>query len=394
MARVPSTSRVIVIGAGYAGVRAAKAARRHGADVLLLDHDGRHHFGPRLASVAAGAADEGDAAADVESLLGIPVQVADVRKVDLAGRRVLLRSGTVHPYDAVVVATGSAPARPPIDGLEEHALDLRTADDAVRLRQRLRSTNRLVVIGGGTTGVQLAAEVAAERRGLSVDLVEAGPRLLPTLGATLASHAADLLRQRGVRIHLAAPVESVTASGAVLADGTRLPGLVVWCGGFTPNGHELLPDAPVAEDGRLRVTDTLQLEGHPEVFVAGDAAEHVDLLGRHLDMSAQVAVQGGKAAGRNAALVATGRKPIAALLLDLGRVVHLGGGRGLAAIGPLRLGPLGTDRLVPLLHEAIDIRHLLETGGLRALVRHGRGQNRRRTRPDGRPDLRVLDGSA
>ncbi len=384
---------VIVIGAGYAGVRAAKAARRHGANVLLLDDDGRHHFGPRLAGVAAGAAGPGDAAAEVESLTGIPVEVGSVRRIDTKNQHVILASGTVHSYDAVVVTVGSVPARPPIKGLAKHAMDLRTAEDAIAIREALRRTDRVVVIGGGTTGVQLAAEIAAERANVAVDLVEAGPRLLAALPRGLAQHVTRLLDSRGVRIHLAAPVAEVTASAAVLEDGTRLPGVVVWAGGFTPAGHDLLPDAPT-RDGRLEVHDTLQLVDDPNVFVAGDAAAHVDLLGRTLEMSAQIAVQGGKAAGRNAALVASDRKAIPALLMDLGRVVQLGGGRGVATMGPFQVGMFGMDRLVPLLHEAIDIRHLLSTGGLRALLRHGRGQNDAPGRADGRPELRLVDGQS
>ncbi len=379
---------VVVIGAGYAGVRAAKAARRHGASVLLVDADGRHHFGPRLAGVAGGAAAEGDASAPVSSLLGMPVEVGTVRGIDLARHRVSLASGSAHEYDALVVTTGAVPTQPGIRGLDRFALDLKTADDASAVRRALARTDRVVVIGGGTTGVQIAGEIAANTPGVQIDLVEAGPRLLPEFPAGLARRAASLLTGRGVRVRVASPVAEVTSSTVRLVDGTKLAGTAIWAGGFSATGHELLPDVPVV-DGRLQVRDTLQVDGHPDVFVAGDAAAHVDLLGRPLGMSAQVAVQAGKAAGRNAALLASGREPIPALLLDLGRVVMLGGGRGVAHVGPLRLGGFGTDRLVPLLHELIDLRHLFDTGGLDAIIRHGRGQAEAP-----RPNLRLVRSTA
>lgn len=382
--------QVVVIGAGYAGVRAAKAAARHGAQVTTIDHDGRHHFGPRLPAVAAGGQGLGDGAASFESLTGLPVQVGTVRRIDAKARTVTLATGTVHHWDALVVTVGAIPSRPPIPGLDEHAIDLKTADDALHLQRATERSKGVVVVGGGATGVQIAGELAAHRSDLEVDLVEQSTSLLPELPGMLGSRAASLLRKRGVRVHLAAEVSRFRPGGVDLADGTELDGTPVWAGGFDAIGNQLLPGAE-EHDGRIRVRDTLEVPGWANVFVAGDAAAHVDLIGRPLGMSAQVAVQAGKAAGRNAALVASGRDPIPALLYDLGRVVMLGGGRGVARLGPVPVGMFGSDRLVPLLHEAIDLRHLFDTGGLRAIVRHGRGQDDRSDRGS-RPDLRLVEG--
>ncbi|MFT5223124.1 MAG: NADH dehydrogenase, partial [Glaciecola sp.] len=344
--------KVVVIGAGYAGVRAAKAAELAGAEVVLLDTDGLHHFGPRLAGVAAGSANERDGFAPVGSLMNLRCEVATVKRIDLVTRQVLTADGGAHPYDALVVTVGAIPSQPPIPGLAEHAQQLKSSDDARRIRHAVTRASCAVVIGGGATGVQIAGELAASVEGLTVEVVERAPRLVPELPRLISRQVARILRSRNVLVHVATQVERVDAAGVDLSDGTRVDGVVIWAGGFKAIGHELLPDAPII-DGRLDVRGTLALESHPEVFVAGDAAAHVDLLGRQVGMSAQIAVQAGKAAGRNAARVASGREAVPALLLDLGRVVSMGGGRGVAQLGPVPIGLFGTDRLVPLLHELI-----------------------------------------
>lgn len=368
-------SRVLVIGAGYAGAHAARAARDGGADVTVIAPQGRHDLTPRLATVAAGAAPLGDGFASLADLVDdVEVRSARVASVETDLRTVTLEDGTSLPYDALVVTVGSAPAEPDIPGLLEHARPLRTAADAATILRSLALTDRIVIVGGGATGTQLAGEIAAEHRDVSVTLVEAEDRLMGSLGDRLGAHAERLLERRGVRVLLGRQVARFHERSVELHEGPTLVGLPIWCGGFAPTGHDLLPGAP-SISGRLKVDRYLRSAAGPGVFVAGDAAAHRDLLGRPLAMSAQIAVQAGKAAGANAARVATGQRPQPARLLDLGWVATLGGGRGVAKVGPLHLAAPLVDRVVPLLHHAVDVRHLFQLGGLPAVAAHAPGMN-------------------
>ncbi|MFO8075043.1 MAG: FAD-dependent oxidoreductase [Egibacteraceae bacterium] len=363
--------RVLVVGGGYAGVMAARAARRHGACPVLLDVDGTHELRCRYAAGASGRDGPSDATAHLADLAGVEVRTARVVSVEAERDVVVDAEGGRHPYDALVLASGARAAAPPITGLAEHAHDVHDAAGATALRAALAETTGLVVAGGGPTGVQVAGEAAAAQPGLAVTLVEPGGRLLAGMPASLARRAGELLDQRGVDVRLGSALAAVEPGAARLDDGTRVPGLVAWAGGFAaaPPG---LPDAP-RHDGRLVVDAALRVPGHPRVLAAGDVAAAVDARGRTPAMSAQVAVLAGAAAGVNAARIARGRAPRPVTLRELGRVVDLGAGRGVAQVGPLALATPPLDRLAPLLHEAIDLRHLWRSGGLRALRRYRRG---------------------
>jgi len=364
---------VLVVGAGYAGVHAARTARSHGADVVLVDPEGRHELAPRLAAVAGGRRAAGDAWAPLADVAEATWVRGRVVHVAVDGPSVELEDGRTLAADAVVVTVGAASSLPPVPGLDPaHARTLRTAGDALRLREELPDTDALVVVGAGATGVQLAAEAAASHPDLRVTLLEDGDTLLPAYAAGLGRHAGRVLARRGVDVRTATRATAADERGVDLSDGTRLDGLVVWATGTAADASALLPDAPT-RDGRLLVDRRLRVRGR--VLAAGDVALHLDVLGRAIAPSAQVALQAGRAAGANAARVARGQLPRPAQLVDLGWLVDLGSGHGVAQVGPLQLrGPL-LDRLPPLLHEAVDARHLLQAGGLSALLGHAPGRH-------------------
>ncbi len=363
---------VLVLGAGYAGVHAARTAGDAGARVTLVDPTGQHDLAPRLAAVAAGRRPAGDAWAPLHALVDATLVRARAEAVDVDGPAVQLDDGRVLEADAVVVTIGAGPKLPPVPGLDARdAWTLRDAPDALRLRATLPDTDRLIIVGAGSTGVQLASEAALQHRQLDVHLVEASDRVLGQLDAPLGRRASTLLRKRGVCVHLQTTVDRVMPDGVVLCDGQQLDGVVVWATGVAADGHALLPDAPTSE-GRLLVDRKLRVSGR--VLAAGDVAATRDLLGRVTAQSAQIAVQSGRAAGRNAALIARGRLPRSVSLMDLGWVVDLGG-RGVAQLGPLDVAAPLVDRFVPVLHEAVDLRHLWQTGGAAAVLGHATGRH-------------------
>jgi NADH dehydrogenase len=140
---------------------------------------------------------------------------------------------------------------------------------------------------------------------------------------------------------------------------------VVWAGGFSASAQRY--GVPTAEDGRILVDEALRVLGRQRTFAAGDIAAHRDRDGHPLPMSAQIAVRAGSAAGCNAARAARGVPVEAVDLRQLGWVLDLSGRRGLAQVGPINLTAPGADLIPPLLHDVIDLKDLLEIGGVHAL---------------------------
>ncbi|MEM1333021.1 MAG: FAD-dependent oxidoreductase [Actinomycetota bacterium] len=356
---------VLVVGGGYAGVHAAQAASRAGASVAVLDPTGTYDFVPRLAAVAGGTAPASDASIPLQELvdrveLGSAVRVADgVVETD---------DGVVYRADAVIVTAGAVSIIPDVPGIER-ALPLRTAADALALREAIADASSVVVVGGGATGAQLAGAVAA-RHDASVTMVEAGPSLLAGMG-DLGGHAATVLRDAGVEVLLETSVERLDDTGVVVDSGEQIDGLVVWAAGYDARADSLGID--VHDDGRILLDDHLRVAGFERTFAAGDIALHLDADGRPLPMSAQVAVQAGTQAGQNAARSLAGEPLRSSSLAQRGWVLDLGGWRGVAEIGPISISMAPIDRIAPLLHAAIDVKHLFEIGGLRAIAAHWPG---------------------
>ena len=167
-------------------------------------------------------------------------------------------------------------------------------------------------------------------------------------------------------MHLGQRVDRIDPAGLVLNSGRRLDGLVVWVGGFRSVGPVVGGHHPL-HDGRIAVDSDLRVRGWKRTFAAGDVAAHLDDQGQVLPMSAQIAVQAGTGAAENAARLYRGRPTRPVALKQRGWVLDLGGGRGVADLGGIELvGPL-LGRLAPVLHTAIDVKNLLEIGGLGGL---------------------------
>lgn len=351
---------VLIIGGGYAGLHAAKAAADAGAEVTVLDPNGRHDFVTRLAAVAGHAAPSSDGSRD---LAAFGHRVITGTAVGLADGGVTLADGSRRTADAVVFCAGAGETRPPIDGID-HALPLRTAEHAEAIRNRLDPEGAVTVIGGGATGVQLVGAISASRAASTVRIVEVEPRLLPTMRPDSSEGAARILRSRGVEILADATVDRI-GPDHIVVDGEELTGLVVWAGGFAPRTDGL--EVALNDGGQIVTDEFLRVSGMTRTFAAGDVAEHRTDDGDTLPMSAQIAVQAGDAAGENAARVARGDEPERASLSHQGWVLDLSGQRGIAEIGGFSLSGPFADLIPPFLHEAIDVKSLFGLGGFGAL---------------------------
>ena len=314
--------RIVVVGAGYAGLGTAlRLARQVGASARIDLVDGRseHQLITRLHEVAAGRLAPAAAAVPLRLLLAgtaIRLHRAWVEGMDLARGRVTTSTGLLE-YDMLVLAPGSRTDYRDVPGAAERTLPLRTLEDALRLREKIgthlrrasrtgvsesESGSTILVVGGGYTGIELTAELAAWQpelayrtgrrdRALRIGLLEAGPRLLPGGDGWLADQAAAALERLGVQLVLASPALSVDVGGVQVQRGHMGADLVVWATGV--RGPRFLADAglQVERDGRALVDRRLAALGHPEIQVLGDAAAAPDVTGASLPATAQVAVQ-------------------------------------------------------------------------------------------------------
>lgn len=320
--------KVVVVGAGFAGMAAARDLARAGVAVTLIDRHDYQLFTPLLYQVASALLAPSEIVRPLRSLIarrGVEVRLATATDVDLDRRTVVTDRGDV-PYDFLVVATGSVTAYPSAV-IERRSLGLKDLDDAVTLRSRLleqfeatrwetdperrRRLLAFVIVGGGSTGVEFAGaltdlvQVALDHdfagldpREVSITIIEGDESLLATFGPKLGKEAERALVQRGVVV-TRGRVRSVTAEHVELDDGRRLPsGITVWTAGVRASDLAGALTTTPGKGGTVPVDATLRLPAHPEVFVLGDLAAVCD-GDALLPMLAAVAKQEGEYAGRS-----------------------------------------------------------------------------------------------
>ncbi len=352
-----TTGRVIVVGGGTAGAHATSALAKSGLEVTIVEPTGAHQFLTRLAAVAGGTQAIGDSAAPLDAMFD--AKVVRSRAVVASDRSVQLTDGELLHADAVVLTAGAEPADAPIDGLEK-VMSLRSASDSLVIRSKLETAAAIAIVGGGPTGCQLAGAIAASHPDLAVTLVDSGDHLMGAFGEQLGEHTHSILTERGVSVKLEDSAEKMSARQVTLSDGSTLEATVVWAGGYESTMEHFGPTT----DGRLNIDSLGRVSGHSTLFAAGDNAAHLDGDGDLYPMSAQIAAQAGRQVARNVAAVLAERSPTPLDLKDRGWVVDLGGGVGVADLLGVAVARSPLDRLVPLLHTAIDIRNLWQLGGV------------------------------
>jgi NADH:ubiquinone reductase (H+-translocating) len=315
--------RVIVAGAGFAGLSAVGALAGTGAQVMLIDRNVYSTFQPLLYQVATAGLNPGDVAFPLRAFTrrhGIRFRLGELDRIDTAARRVTLSDGGQYDYDYLVLATGVTAAHFGVRGAAEHTLGLYTRRDAIALRDHIMARlERLdigpvkdasfTVVGGGATGVELAGALAelrstaleaafpeADVGRVHITLVEQAPVLLAPFHPALQRYALQQLCARGVDVRLNCKIGEVAPDRVLLASGEDLPSdVTVWAAGVAAPPMVAGWGLPQSRDGRIKVGPGLLVEGQDRIFAAGDIAAIGD---QPLPQLAQPAIQAGRHAAR------------------------------------------------------------------------------------------------
>ena len=357
---------VVIVGAGFGGLAAAKRLAGRDVDVTLVDRRNHHVFQPLLYQVATAALSPADIAGPIRAIFSrapnVRVLLDEVTGVRTIDGRVELKSGDRLDYDWLVLATG---ARHSYFGNEEwsaHAPGLKSIEDALAIRRKIllaleraetemnpdrrKALLTFVVIGGGPTGVEMAGSIAElARRSVSRDfrsitpqcsrviLIEAGERLLPTFPPELSRSAERSLEQLGVELRFGAPVSDVGDGYVAWHKELVLTRTVVWAAGVAASPAAEWLGADQDKNGRVFVEQDLRLPGYRNIFVIGDTANAPGPRGRSLPAVAPVAKQ----QGRFVADVILGRRSRQFTYRDFGNLATIGRSRAVIEMGDLKL---------------------------------------------------------
>ena len=362
---------VVIVGAGFAGLAAAKRLGKASGDVTVIDPRNHHLFQPLLYQVATAALSPADIAAPIRATLrpyrNVEVHLDEVIGVDPAARRVITKGDSGQNYDYLILATGSTYAYFGHEDWPRFAPGLKSVEDATAIRRRLLLAferaesigdpalrERLltfVLIGGGPTGVELAGAIAElakatlardfrhiDPRAARIVLVEAGPRLLPDFPEKLGAYAASALARMGVEVRLETMVEHLDEQGVIAGDERIPAATVIWSAGVraTPVGQWL--GVGTAGNGAVRVAPDLSVPAFPEVFVLGDAALVPGPDGAPLPGLAAVAEQQGRYVGALiAARVEKRADPGPFVYRDRGTMATIGRSAAVADFGAFQM---------------------------------------------------------
>ena len=366
--------RVVVVGAGFGGLEAARwLGRVPGVHVTVLDQRNHHLFQPLLYQVATAALSEDDIASPVRGILssteGVEVLMEKVTGIDTSAREVVCDRHRV-PYDTLVIATGSQPSYFGHDAWASAAPSLKTLEDAMTLRQRILGAferaavaqdnpaerDRLltfVLVGGGPTGVEMAGSIAELARDMlahdfrgvggmraRVVLIEAGSRILGHFAPDLSERAARDLRGMGVEIRTGTEVTDIQPGTVQLGKQAIPAETVIWTAGVTATPVAQWLGTAADTGGRVRVGPDLQVPGRLGVYVIGDAALAFDGEGKPLPGLAPVAKQQGRYVARaiRRRLRLRGRVGVHPFgYRDYGTLATIGRNKAVAEFGPVHL---------------------------------------------------------
>jgi len=362
---VASIYRVVIVGAGFAGLHCAKLlARDSDIQVTIIDRNNYQQFQPLLYQVATGLLSAESAAFNIRDIFAhysnVDVHISEVVAIDSKTRTVTGKNGDVYQGDYLVLAAGTEANFFDIPGVAEHSLPMYSLKDAERLRSMLfnlletsdlkagEKDVSIVVIGAGPTGIETAGAIAdffdrapkhlfanLDLSKATVTLVDMMQTVLPPFTSDSQEYVFRVLSDRGVTFRLGVAVKEITESEVILADAARLPAsLVIWAGGL--KAALLAKNVGISQGrgGRIDVNKDLSVPGHPEIYALGDFANTKDGDGKDLPQLGSVALQAGRHCANNiiAAMKGQPQKPFE--YLDKGIMAMVGWDAAVVEIGP------------------------------------------------------------
>jgi len=322
---------VVIVGAGFGGLNAARALRRAPVQVVLVDRNNYHLFQPLLYQVATAGLEPEEIARPARAILrgqrNFDFRMVDVTQVDFAAKRLETSAGPIS-YDFLVLAPGGETNFFGLESMQRHGLGLKDIPDAIEIRnhvltcfeqamlepdaEKRRELLTFIVVGGGPTGVEMAGALSELIRLVLVKdyprlnikdvrilLLEATDKLLAAMPERLREAAVKTLWRKWIDVRFGAQVADYDGKQIRLKSGEIIPAqTVIWAAGVRASPLNATLGVAPGRQGRIPVQPTLQVPGHPEVFIIGDAA-YLEQDGEPLPMVAPVAIQMGQFVARN-----------------------------------------------------------------------------------------------
>lgn len=363
MQKTSQRPRVVILGAGFGGLTAARKMAKY-ADVTVVDRHNFQTFLPLLYQVSTAGLAADHVAHPVRGALrntGVQFRMGTPISVDHKNKSVKLDSSESLDFDYLIVALGSATADFGVPGVDEHALGMKSVHEALTIRaevlRRFEDLCRfeddtifsISVVGGGPTGVEMAGAFAELVNGplkndqahaaahIKINLIEAGSRILPMFSEKLSAHGKKDLEKLGVTVHLNTAVKEINPRMIQTSDGRTIPSeITVWAAGVKgePTGAKL--NLPLINT-RIDVDKTLQVKNYPHIFAIGDIAGFVGENGRMLPMVAPVAMQQGRHVAQQIKRLTTGQVLKPFKYIDKGSMATIGRHKAIVEVKNFRL---------------------------------------------------------
>jgi NADH dehydrogenase len=359
--------KVVILGAGFGGLTAARALSKH-AEVVLIDRHNFQTFLPLLYQVSTAGLAADHVAYPIRGALrktNVQFRMGTPKKLNATASELTLTDGQVIKYDHLVIALGSTTADFGIAGVKENALGMKTVGEALTIRSEVmrsyedmcRQGNKdnldIAIVGGGPTGVEMAGAFAELVRGplrsdyadaanrVRVSIIEAGPRLVPSFSESLSNKTQKDLEKLGVKVLTNTSVKEVLPDSILTLDGNTIQAnTTVWAAGVKGVPAMDLLHLPVTR-GRIDVSSTLQVTGYENVWAIGDIAGAVGADGVPLPMVAPVAMQQGRFLAKQIQAL-TAAKPLENFKYkDKGSMATIGRHKAIVEVKGIRIsGPI------------------------------------------------------
>jgi len=364
--------KVVIIGAGFGGLTAAKILAKYDFDITIIDKTNHHVFQPLLYQVATTALSPADIATPIRSVFSenknVKVLLGEVHSINRETRKVLF-NGSKIDFDYLIVATGSRHSYFGKNEWEKFAPGLKTMNDALKIREKIllsleaaekesdpvkrQKYLNFVIIGGGPTGVELAGAISEivnknvipDFRNITasmtkVYLIEAMPKILSSYPDKLSSYAAGELKKLGVEVILNEKVTEINHHGVRVGDKFIESNNILWAAGNQASPLIISLNTEIDRGGRAVVKDDLSIKEDENIFIIGDAAAVKNKSGEYLPAIAPVAMQQGRYVAKIIAKNSAGNSRIAFKYNDKGTMATIGKAKAVGVVKGIKLSGL------------------------------------------------------